>query len=202
MTKLNISICAVLAIASVYGGAANAATTPWSHEQDSDLGFRFSYPRSLFTQIEGDSKPAFHYFVSPNSDAKFMVGAWNNREGRTPDQFKRWLMANAGGYDELTYRPRGRSWFVLSGYRGDDIYYEKVMFSCGGQVVNVMAITYPSGEIFTIRRWSGWKIILGRHDRVLRSSVTCLGAPQIRSASLLFALRVRSADSQTFRLEF
>jgi hypothetical protein len=44
---------------------------------------------------------------------------------------------------ELTYRPRGRSWFVLSGYRGNDIYYEKVMFSCGGKVVNVMAISYP-----------------------------------------------------------
>jgi hypothetical protein len=26
------------------------------------------------------------------------------------------------------------------------ISYEKVMFSCVGQVVNVMAITYPSGE--------------------------------------------------------
>jgi hypothetical protein len=100
----------------------------------------------LFTQIEGDGKPAFHYFVSPNSQAKLIVGAWNNREGRTPDQFKRWVMANAGGYDELTYRPRGRSWFVLSGYRGDDIYYEKVMFSCAGQVINVMAITYPTGE--------------------------------------------------------
>jgi hypothetical protein len=44
-----------------------------------------------------------------------------------PDQFKRWLMTNIGGYDEVTYRPRGRSWFVLSGYRGDDIYYEKVV---------------------------------------------------------------------------
>jgi hypothetical protein len=65
--------------------------------------------------------------MSPNSEAKFMVGAWNNREGRTPDQFKRWLMTNIGGYDEVTYRPRGRSWFVLSGYRGDDIYYEKVV---------------------------------------------------------------------------
>ena len=75
-----------------------------------------------------------------------MVGAWNNREGRTPDQFKRWLMTNIGDYDEVTYRPRGRSWFVLSGYRGDEIYYEKVMFSCGGQVVNVMTVTYPSGE--------------------------------------------------------
>lgn len=55
-------------------------------------------------------------------------------------------MENAGGYDELTYRPRGRSWFVLSGYRGDTIYYEKVMFSCRGRVVNVFAITYPVNE--------------------------------------------------------
>jgi hypothetical protein len=43
----------------------------------------------------------------------------------------------------MTYVPRGRSWFVISGYRGDDIYYEKVMFSCAGGVVNVFAISYP-----------------------------------------------------------
>jgi hypothetical protein len=55
-------------------------------------------------------------------------------------------MAKAGGYEDVTYRPRGRSWFVLSGYRDNDIYYEKVMFTCGGQVVNVMAITYPSEQ--------------------------------------------------------
>ena len=146
MTKLIISACVALIIAAVNPGAVNAATPPWSHEQDSGLGFHFSYPRGLFVETRGDEKPSFHYFVSPHSDAKFMVGAWNNREGRTPDQFKHWLMANAGGYDELTYRPRGRSWFVLSGYRGNDIYYEKVMFSCGGQVVNVMAISYPNGE--------------------------------------------------------
>ena len=147
MAKLHLPLCfCILMAAAAYASPGNTATTPWSHEQDRDLGFHFSYPRALFTQIQGDGKPAFHYFVSPNSDAKLMVGAWNNREGRSPEQFKRWLMANAGGYDELTYRPRGRSWFVLSGYRGDDIYYEKVMFSCGGQVVNVMAVSYPSGE--------------------------------------------------------
>jgi hypothetical protein len=72
-----------------------------------------------------------------------MVGAWNNEAGQTPSEFKRWLLANTDGYDEMTYVPRGRSWFVISGYRGDDIYYEKVMFSCAGRVVNVFAITYP-----------------------------------------------------------
>ena len=35
---------------------------------------------------------------------------------------------------------------MLSGYRGDNIYYEKVMFSCGGNVVNVFAMAYPAAE--------------------------------------------------------
>ena len=125
---------------------ANASTGPWSFEQDQELGFRYAYPLNLFSELRGDGKPAFHYFASHGSAAEFLVGAWNNRENRTPEGFKRWLIANAGGYDDVTYRPRGRSWFVLSGYRGEDIYYEKVMFSCGGQVVNVMAITYPTNQ--------------------------------------------------------
>jgi hypothetical protein len=53
------------------------------------------------------------------------------------------MLDNVGGYDELTYRPRGRSWFVLSGYRENTIYYEKVMFSCADRIVSVFAITYP-----------------------------------------------------------
>jgi hypothetical protein len=120
-----------------------AATSSWTMGRDSDLGFHFTYPSDLFRQIGGEGKPSFHYFVSRDSEAKFMVGAWNNEAGQTPNEFKRWLLANTGGYDDKTYVPRGRTWFVISGYRGDDIYYEKVMFSCAGGVVNVFAITYP-----------------------------------------------------------
>ena len=120
-----------------------AATPPWAIERDGDLGFHFAYPRDLFQRSEVEVKPSFHYFVSRDADAKFMVGAWNNQAGQTPNEFKRWLLATTGGYDEQTYVPRGRTWFVISGYRGDDIYYEKVMFSCAGGVVNVFAISYP-----------------------------------------------------------
>jgi hypothetical protein len=123
-----------------------AAMPPWSLEQDDAFGFTYAYPRTRFAEITGEAKPGFHYFASQDAAAEFLVGAWNNRKGQTPEEFKRWLIANAGGYNEVTYRPRGRSWFVLSGYRGNDIYYEKVMFSCSGQIVNVMAITYPSDQ--------------------------------------------------------
>lgn len=124
--------------------AAEAAPVAWTSQRDTELGFRFTYPPDLFHRTQGDGKSSFHYFVSKDYEAKFMVGAWNNEAAQTPNEFKRWLLANTGGYDEMTYVPRGRSWFVISGYRGDDIYYEKVMFSCSGGVVNVFAISYPT----------------------------------------------------------
>ena len=129
-----------VAAASLPAGEARAA---WASESDPELGFTFSYPSELFNRAEGDDKPSFHYFASEDSQAKFLVGGWDNSAGQSPETLKRWMMENVGGYDELTYRPRGRSWFVLSGYRGDKIYYEKVMFSCAGQLVSVFAITYP-----------------------------------------------------------
>jgi hypothetical protein len=110
------------------------------------LGFAYSYPRDLFARTEGDGKPSFHYFSSESSEAKFLVGGWDNSSGQSPESLKRWMMQNVGGYDELTYLPRGRSWFVLSGYRGDTIYYEKVMFSCRDRLVTVFAITYPVNQ--------------------------------------------------------
>jgi hypothetical protein len=125
-----------------------AATPNWISARDDSLGFRFSYPRSLFAPapVEGDEQPSFHYFASRDAEAELMVGAWDDSSGQTPEEFKRWVMANAGGYDDLTYSPRGRSWFVLSGYRDDLIYYEKVLFSCGGRLVNIFAITYPQNQ--------------------------------------------------------
>ena len=118
----------------------------WTRQTDGVAGYRYSYPPAVFSPIPGDGKPSFHYFASPDDEAKLLVGAWNNEAGETPGAFKRWLMDNAGGYDAVTYHPRGKSWFVLSGYRDDLIYYEKVMFSCGGSLVNVLAVSYPTAE--------------------------------------------------------
>ena len=130
--------------------AASLPLTPalaaWASERDPGLGFTYSYPTEVFDRLEGDGKPSFHYFASGDSEAKFLVGAWNNSAGQSPQSLKSWMMENVGGYDELTYRPRGRSWFVLSGYRDDKIYYEKVMFSCRDELVTVLAITYPVNE--------------------------------------------------------
>ena len=143
MRAITLRATAAFAAWAMAVSPVGAAAWRWALETEPDLGLSYSYPPDVFLPIEGDGKPYFHYFASASSEAKFLVGGWNNTTGQSPAGFKQWLTENVGGYDELTYRPRGRSWFVLSGYRGDSIYYEKVMFSCGGSLVNVFAITYP-----------------------------------------------------------
>ena len=66
---------------------------------------------TLFSSAEGDGKPGFHYFAAKPVDAKFFV-APDNRDDATPEHFKRWMITNAGGYEDVTYQPRGRSCFV------------------------------------------------------------------------------------------
>jgi hypothetical protein len=122
------------------------AIEQWIDQRDPQFGYRYSYPGAMFSSVVGDGKPGFHYFASKETNAKFLVGAWDQQGGDTPEHFKRWMIANAGGYEDITYQPHGRSWFVLSGYRGDQIYYEKVMFSCGNRMVNILAIAYPVAE--------------------------------------------------------
>jgi len=136
----------LLAIVTTLGSIPAQADERWTSQRDENFGFSFSYPEALFSSVPGDDKPSFHYFASNTSDAKFLVGAWDNRSGATPEHFKQWMIAHAGGYEDVTYQPRGRSWFVLSGYRDDQIYYEKVMFSCGSYVVNIFAIAYPTAQ--------------------------------------------------------
>jgi hypothetical protein len=121
------------------------ASEKWAAQRDPRFGFSFAYPAEMFAPTEGE-RPSFYYYASKETDAKFLVGAWNSEQGNTPEEFKQWMLTHAEGYEDITYQPRGRSWFVLSGHRGDQIYYEKAIFSCSGQVVNVLAISYPEAQ--------------------------------------------------------
>ena len=126
--------------------AENAqASEEWRTQRDPHFGFSYSYPAEMFAPMEGE-RPSFYYYGSAVTGGKFLVGAWNNQQGATPQEFKQWMLTHADGYEDITYQPRGRSWFVLSGHRDDQIFYEKVIFSCKGCVVNVFAISYPEAE--------------------------------------------------------
>ena len=84
--------------------------------------------------------------LSEDGESKIVVFGALNKDGLSPREYRKILLEEFGGYDKLNYQPIGKTWFVLSGYRGDNIYYQKVMFSCRKRVVNVFSINFPIAE--------------------------------------------------------
>ena len=53
-------------------------------------------------------------------------------------------MATTEGYENVTYSPQGETWLVVSGYRGELIFYEKYFFKDG--VISAFGIDFPKDE--------------------------------------------------------
>jgi serine/threonine-protein kinase len=71
------------------------------------------------------------------------------------------LSALLRGPDEsVTYRQRGRSWTVVSGYRGDQIYYRRANLACGGARWHLIDLNYPASEK---RRMDATVTYISRH---------------------------------------
>ncbi|MDD3916598.1 MAG: hypothetical protein PHX00_05555 [Synergistaceae bacterium] len=52
------------------------------------------------------------------------------------------MTLRSADFDTVTYRAKGKNWFVLSGYRGSDIVYLKLWV--GPDAVNGLEMAYPS----------------------------------------------------------
>ncbi|MEZ5826911.1 MAG: hypothetical protein R3D30_07315 [Hyphomicrobiales bacterium] len=82
-------------------------------------------------------------FETADGRAKLSIYGSQNFDARDPRSLKKWLVEEVGGYDRVTYAPMGKTWLVLSGYREDDIFYEKYILSGNGAVLNSFWITFP-----------------------------------------------------------
>ncbi len=46
--------------------------------------------------------------------------------------------------DEITYRKKGKNWFVLSGFKGSEVLYIKTFI--GAESINHLSMRYPAGH--------------------------------------------------------
>jgi len=102
-------------------------------------GASLIYPEGLFEPLPSENGEN-QRFISRDGEAELEFIVLPRAPGQTPRSLQRSLIGREG-YEQVTYHPRGRSWFVLSGYRGDRVYYEKYMFA--GDSVQAFAIAYP-----------------------------------------------------------
>jgi hypothetical protein len=106
----------------------------------------WAYPSNVFSRQPPADNGDGQSFLTADGRAKLVVFGAANRENFTPSKYRETILREFGGYDQMDYSPTGKTWFVLSGFRGENIYYQKVMFSCGGSVINVLSVTFPRAE--------------------------------------------------------
>ena len=81
-------------------------------------------------------------FVSPSGDA------WLSLYARPPDESIEAHLERVRHHDHerITYERGGATWIVVSGYKGDRIFYRKAMLACSGQSWHHLAFEYPAEQ--------------------------------------------------------
>ena len=110
----------------------------WQRYVNERFGTSFVFPVEVFTPEAPPENGDGRRFVAP--DAALEIYAWENTDGEDAGSLKRRLLGTEG-YEDVTYSPSGRGWLVISGYRGDNIFYEKYFFR--GDVVHGFGMEFP-----------------------------------------------------------
>lgn len=116
---------------------------PLSVYQNSRFGYSLTYPSDVFSPEPEAANGDGRKFYSSDRKAKIAVFGAYNVEKYTMEKYRDTLLKQFAGYEQVTYNPRGKTWFVLSGFHDGSVYYQKVMFSCQNEVINVLAVNWP-----------------------------------------------------------
>jgi hypothetical protein len=118
----------------------------WLSYRNEQFGQSLSYPGEVF-QIERTSEAGDGVvFGARDTDARMLVGALPNSDRHTVVTYQDFVARKSYAAYRIHYRPRGNTWFVLSGEGDGKIFYEKVVFSCGGRLINSFALIYPAAD--------------------------------------------------------
>jgi hypothetical protein len=142
MTRLTL-ISLALGLFGLTGIAQAQPASGWLDHRNEKYGFSLKYPGDIFKPERTTEAGDGHAFVSMDGKARLLVGVLENTSGFTPATYQDHVAQQSYGRFKVTYRPLGKSWFALSGEGNDQIFYEKVIFSCSGRLINSFAMIYP-----------------------------------------------------------
>jgi len=150
----------VLAIpAGAHAAAMNAAR--WSTYANARFGTTADYPSDVFTRRdpppENGDGVAMH---TADNRATLTIFGHYNVENDTPQSY----FDNIVDKDGVTYKQITKTYYVASGTRGANIFYERCNFRKGDMAtVDCFELTYPAAEK------AAWDAIVTRISQSLRA---------------------------------
>jgi hypothetical protein len=146
--KAVITVCTALVLSAVIAPAS--ARVPggesWAEHRNERFGFTFRYPAHLFEPERASEAGDGEVFVARGGEARLLVGGLANGALQSPADYQEFIARESYSNYQITYRRVTSNWFVLSGRGQGKTFYEKVIFSCRGRLINSFAIIYPTEQ--------------------------------------------------------
>ncbi|NOT70733.1 MAG: hypothetical protein HOP09_05395 [Hyphomicrobium sp.] len=155
MTGLfRLALCALLAAQGALAahaaprGAANFndGLNDWATLKNERHGFAIAYPVAVFEQKTAPTTDEGRVLLSKDGKAKLLVGAFENADNNSLQDYRQFLLDQQYPGAAIDYDVIKQRWFVLSGTRNGEIFYQRVSFTCGGKLINSWAMLYPESE--------------------------------------------------------
>ena len=131
----------ILAIAAAAVLAAPAGAETWKKYVNGRYGTFAEYPADRFRALPAPENGDGLSFEAKDGGSLIISGG-HNVEDFTPATYEKFLrISSERDFGNITYRAAGAHSLVLSGLRGDRIFYEEYLFT--GDMIHTLVITYP-----------------------------------------------------------
>src|SRR4029453_18982152 len=95
--------------------AVAEASREWIAYHNPRYGFSLSFPADIFKAERASEAGDGEVFVTKDGNARLLVGALENTDRHSPASYQDFIARQSYRDYLISYRPRGGSWFVLSG---------------------------------------------------------------------------------------
>jgi hypothetical protein len=132
------------AIVALPAGAAAQKTSAqevWATYRNDRFGTTIEYPARFRSGRPPENNDGLSFEATDGAT----LSAWGSFNALEHDVagLEAFLRENLKPDERVTYRAAGRNWLVLSGTRGERIFYTRYAFSHRNEVVNAFEISYP-----------------------------------------------------------
>lgn len=152
MAALRSIVMAAAVLAVALAGAAVAQQPDdqgaWGLYRDERLGFSLRFPAHVLKPAEETpgANPSNRILVSDDGRVRLIVSAGLLDRRESLATYRAFLLSEVYGGANVTWAPVEDDWFVVSGYRAAEIFYERVSLVCGGRAIASWALSYPVAE--------------------------------------------------------
>lgn len=139
-----LAVAIASAVLAATSGAQDAAT-PFDY-RNQRFGFSLQVPPDTFVGGTPRNPDIGGLWVSRDGRARLIAVAARNETGETLEGYRRFVMQQTYGEAKFDYTPVRENWFVLSGRKDNQLFYERITFACGGRYIYGWQLMYPRDE--------------------------------------------------------